>query len=114
MPRESSCEDMMDCREILEAVKRRLSEPFGDRLQGVVLYGSYARGDKTDESDIDILVLLDSVPDVGIELRTCVHAVYPLALEWDRRISVKPVELSAYTESDCPLFQRVREEGIAA
>lgn len=105
---------MMNSRKILETVKRHLGTSFGDRLRGVVLYGSCARGDQTPESDIDIIVLLDTVPDVGIELRRCVRAVYPLALEWDRRISVKPVEASAYRDSDCPLFRRVRKEGIAA
>ncbi len=34
---------------------------FGDRLRGIRLYGSTARGDWTPESDIDVLVLLDGV-----------------------------------------------------
>ena len=32
---------------------------FGDKLCDVRLYGSYARGDQEDYSDIDVLVLLD-------------------------------------------------------
>lgn len=34
---------------------------FGARLKAVRLYGSVARGDWSTESDIDVLVLLDSV-----------------------------------------------------
>lgn len=30
---------------------------FGDKLDSALLYGSYARGEQTDESDIDIMVL---------------------------------------------------------
>ena len=97
----------------LQAIKKVLSKPFGTRLEGVALYGSCARGEETEESDIDILVLLDQVSDLGRDLRTCIHAVYPLALEWDRRISAKPVDFTVYREHDCPLFQRAREEGIA-
>jgi predicted nucleotidyltransferase len=100
--------------EVLQVIKKNLSKALGGRLEGVVLYGSCARGEDTAESDIDILVLLDQVSDLGRDLRTCIHAVYPLALEWDRRISVKPVDVTAYRECDCPLFQRVQQEGIAA
>ena len=32
---------------------------FGDKLRKVILYGSYARGDFDDESDIDVMVLVD-------------------------------------------------------
>ena len=34
-------------------------ESLGDKLDKVILYGSYARGDYDDESDIDIMVLAD-------------------------------------------------------
>jgi len=32
---------------------------FGDRLRKIILYGSYARGDHTNDSDLDIMVLAD-------------------------------------------------------
>ena len=34
-----------------------LQKLFGDRLKNIWLYGSYARGDQTDESDIDVMAL---------------------------------------------------------
>ncbi|MFI5403079.1 MAG: nucleotidyltransferase domain-containing protein [Planctomycetota bacterium] len=43
---------------VVTAFARRLREHFGDRLARVVLFGSRARGDVTEESDIDLLVLL--------------------------------------------------------
>ena len=36
-----------------------LSKIYGEHLKTVILYGSYARGDYTENSDIDIMVLLD-------------------------------------------------------
>jgi predicted nucleotidyltransferase len=45
--------------EITDKVVSAARESLGDKLDKVILYGSYARGDFTDESDIDIMVLVD-------------------------------------------------------
>lgn len=50
----------MDRDELLTRVKRALQDAFGGRLRGVVLYGSEARGKAEPDSDIDLLVLLES------------------------------------------------------
>jgi predicted nucleotidyltransferase len=43
---------------ILRRIKADLASAYGSRLAGVVLYGSRARGDYREDSDIDIVVLL--------------------------------------------------------
>ena len=44
---------------ILARLKRELVELYGPRLQQVLLYGSRARGDFSEESDYDVLVVLE-------------------------------------------------------
>ena len=56
---------------IADEVTRGAKDILGDKLRKVILYGSYARGDYNDESDIDIMVLAD-VKD---------EEVYPLKKE---------------------------------
>ena len=48
-------------RENLDAFVARLSCLFGPRLVSVHLFGSYARGEAHEDSDVDCLVLLDHV-----------------------------------------------------
>lgn len=45
----------------MDAFLARLRERFGGRLIEVRLFGSYARGEAHEESDVDCLVLLDQV-----------------------------------------------------
>jgi predicted nucleotidyltransferase len=45
----------------LDAFLSGLHERFGSRLLGVRLFGSYARGEAHEDSDVDCLVLLDHV-----------------------------------------------------
>ena len=48
-------------RENLDAFVTGLRARFGSRLVSVRLFGSYARGEAHEESDVDCLVLLDRV-----------------------------------------------------
>jgi len=40
-----------------------VQQVFGEQIVSVVLYGSVARGEAQPESDIDVLLVLDSVPE---------------------------------------------------
>ena len=44
-------------REIIVSFARKVRKILGKNLKQVILYGSYARGDYTEDSDIDIMVL---------------------------------------------------------
>ena len=49
----------MPLENITTEVSRRVQELLGGSLRNIILYGSYARGDYDEESDIDIMVLTD-------------------------------------------------------
>jgi len=104
----------MSQKELLRRVKGLLRDVHGDRLRGVVLYGSHARDAAGPDSDIDLLVLLDGPVRYGPDLQTNIEALYALATELERRISAKPVDADEYETGQCPLYQNARREGVAA
>ena len=104
----------MDRNELLSRLKAPLAEAFGDRLRGVILYGSEARGEAAPDSDIDVLVLLEALVKYGQDLRTCIHALYPLVLELERPIDAIPVDMAVYEAQEFPLYRNAKREGVAA
>jgi len=60
--------------ELGEALRRAFLEVFGESLVSLVLIGSYARGDYSVDSDVDMLVVLESV-GIGLSFIKKLNAV---------------------------------------
>jgi predicted nucleotidyltransferase len=59
-------------------------EVLGDKLEKVLLFGSYARGDYDEESDIDIFILADiELEDANAERRKIRDCTGDIDLEYD-------------------------------
>jgi len=104
----------MDKDALLQQIKDCLQDACGDRLRGVVLYGSEVRAAADDESDIDVLVLLDGPIHLGRDIDTCTKAIYPLMLEIGRTIDAAPVDIRDYEAGNDPLYRAAKKEGILA
>ena len=104
----------MDRQDLLTRIKTRLEAVYGDRLRGVVLYGSEARGEAGPDSDIDVLVLLTGPVAFGKELKVIIDALYPLQLGMDRILEAIPVDEMDYLRGEYTFYRNVQNEGIRA
>ena len=98
---------------IVRKCQEVLTKHDGSRLNGVILYGSSARGDAAPESDIDLLILLSAPFDYFAELRQIVDLLYPIQLESERLISAKPALASEYEVGSISLYRNAQREGVA-
>ncbi|MBI5914943.1 MAG: nucleotidyltransferase domain-containing protein [Bacteroidetes bacterium] len=86
---------------------------YGNRLAKVILYGSYARGDAHEESDVDFLVVLkDEQIKKYREIMGMSEVVHPLILKHNVEISFQPYSLSQFLYEKSPLLHWVRKEGF--
>jgi uncharacterized protein len=79
----------------------------------LVLFGSYARGEIVQGSDVDLLLLLDGDVASWREYLRAESVVWPLSLEGGYVISLFPVSVEAYRESRKPFLINARKEGVS-
>jgi len=109
---------MTEISTIIKEVKCELIKIYGERLKKIILFGSFARGNFHKDSDLDLLVVIESPgPGIfmqGLEIDRMNDAIYDLILKFDIPISVIPVSEKQFLTSQNPLYEIVKKEGIAA
>lgn len=97
----------------LTEMSEALSSVYGDLLESVILYGSYARGDQTPDSDVDIAVILK---DGNTEKMhdAMVDVVVNCELDMAVTLSVVPIEYDNYLTRSrvLPFYMNIEKEGI--
>lgn len=87
---------------------------YSKRLKSIILYGSWARGDATEESDIDVLVMLEGEVIPGKEIDRMIDIITEINLKHGVLISVYPISEKNYSTINSPLLINVRREGMPA
>ena len=88
---------------------------FADKMDKVLLYGSYARGDYTDDSDIDIMIILDCPKEeVAAYRRKTSQMASRIGLEYDVLISIilRDKETFDSRKEELLFYQNVVKDGI--
>jgi len=100
-------------RELTEEFVSRMSELYGERLDKVILFGSYARGEEHEDSDVDYLVILnDDEIRTYHEISLLSPTTFDLSLKYSISVSAVPVSKFKFDHIGSLLVQNVRNDGI--
>ena len=103
-----------DILPLVRRLKARLAEAYGDRFAGVVLYGSYARGEAGPDSDVDVLVLLDGPVDRWAEIGPLAAVAVEVEEGTGEMLSLVAVDREEAAAPERRFLKRALSEGLAA
>ncbi len=99
-------------RKLIKELKKGLVTIYGDQLKAVYLYGSYARGDYREGSDVDVMILLKDfenywnqqekisqlASDVSLEHDVTVSCIFIKELQWKTAVNERPLIYNIHKE----------------
>ena len=100
---------------IIYNFSQEIKSILGDRLSKIIVYGSYARGDYRDNSDVDVMVLVKMSDD---EIRSVKNDIYDLAFDIqmdtgiDISLVIKNEDQYEYWSDTLPFYRNVKKEGV--
>ena len=99
---------------LLTELRSGLDGLYRERLRGVYLYGSYARGEAGGESDLDVLIVLDQLDSYGAEIDRTSELVSGVSLKYGISVSRAFVSERDWQKGEGLFLANVREESIPA
>lgn len=100
---------------ILKKISEIYRTVYGEDIVKMVLYGSYARGDNQDDSDIDIVAIVRGErSDLQERLKMVWDISSDLELEYGTIVSPTVIPLSEYEKykDDLPYYRNIQNEGV--
>jgi predicted nucleotidyltransferase len=104
--------DRVKLQEALREYREGLKAELGEQLECVILYGSHAREDTHEGSDIDVLCVLREPFDLGEMIRRTSELTARLSLQHDVALSRTFVTREDYENRQLPFMMNVRREGV--
>ena len=101
-------------QDIRNQLRQRLAQLYGDRLKGVYVFGSHARGEAGPGSDLDVLIVLDRVDAYRSEIQRTSHLIAELSLESGISLSRVFVPESEWLSGQSPFLLNIRREAVPA
>lgn len=102
-------------RTITQKIVFEYQNVYGSNLVNVYLYGSYARGDYDEDSDIDLVAIVKGTRE---ELQNQLKNIWDISsdLELEYEVIISPTvipfdEFEQYKE-DLPYYKNIEKEGV--
>ena len=101
--------------DIIQDFANGVRKLLGDTLDSIILYGSYARGDYSEYSDIDIMILVSLTEE---KIKNISDSISDLAFDYMMKygVDISPVVANRdhfnYWMDNLPYYRNVRDEGV--
>ena len=104
-----------ELKTLIDTYINNIRDIYGSHLCNIILYGSYARGDYNEYSDIDIMILVDlSDMDIKKYRHQLSDMTFDINIEND--IDIKPMAVNDQHFNRWvgvyPFYANVKEEGV--
>lgn len=107
---------MIDINNVMNHYVEEIKNIYGEYLRKIILYGSYARGEATESSDIDIMILVN-LDDLEIKEYSDELSSITFDMNLDNDLMIMPIVkneehfkkwIGAY-----PFYRNVEKEGVS-
>jgi predicted nucleotidyltransferase len=99
-------------KRLVEQVKNHLCEKYGEGIRRVILYGSHARGEATNDSDVDVLVLIDPSLEPSDVRGSLSDLLFDMLMEEGELVSVVAIPEEHFENYNSPFMLNVKKEGM--
>jgi predicted nucleotidyltransferase len=104
-----SIDEIMD---LVIDIKKFLIKQYENRIKDVIVYGSFARGEATGNSDIDMVVIVeDNLNTEAVEAGLS-DFLFNILLERNELISVFAIPETIFKTYKSPFILNTKEEGV--
>jgi predicted nucleotidyltransferase len=97
---------------IIDRIRSALRDAYGERLERVVLYGSRARGDASEESDYDIAVFIERIGSNWEEFNKLADIELTILEDTGLAIHTMPYPAGSWAHPSAPLMYEIRRDGV--
>jgi predicted nucleotidyltransferase len=99
---------------LLKLFKIDLQNLYHERLDKLILFGSYSRNEAKENSDIDLLIVLnDKQISPYKEIDFTNDLVFSYMLNYEKQISIVPTTKQQFEQQESPLLLNIRKDGIS-
>ena len=101
--------------DIIQDFAERVRELLGNSLDSVIVYGSYARGDYSELSDIDVMLLVSLTKD---QIKAVSNRISDLSFDYMLKygVDISPVITNTdhfnYWMDNLPYYRNIKDEGV--
>ena len=102
-------------RNIVYTFSFQLRKLLGDKLSKIIMYGSYARGDYHQYSDVDVMILVKMSEE---EIKQIENTIYDMVfdIQMETGVDISPIikneDQYEYWVDVLPFYSNVRDEGV--